>query len=114
MTSYERSFDAIVAVGMHAGAGNRQGFLSHTYTFEDAEYKVNGVPFNESMILAMGAARLKIPGVAISGDDQLEKEIRRAMPWLQYAAVKHAVDRSKAEAPSRDDAARSLEPEARA
>jgi D-amino peptidase len=96
MDSYDPSFDAIVAVGMHAGAGNRQGFLSHTYTFEDVEYKVNGVPFNESMILAMGAARLKIPVVAISGDDQLEKEIHRALPWVQYATVKHAVDRSKA------------------
>src|SRR6516162_9963389 len=37
MDSYDQSFDAIVAVGMHAGAGNRQGFLSHTYTFEDVE-----------------------------------------------------------------------------
>ena len=113
MDSYDASFDAIVAVGMHAGAGNRQGFLSHTYTFEDVEYKVNGVPFNESMILAMGAARLKIPVVAISGDDQLEKEIRRAMPWVQYAAVKHAVDRSKAEALSRDEASRRIESAAR-
>src|SRR5437899_6800549 len=113
MDSYDPSFDAIVAVGMHAGAGNRQGFLSHTYTFEDVEYKVNGVPFNESMILAMGAARLKIPVVAISGDDQLEKEIRRAMPWVQYAAVKHAVDRSKAEALSRDEASRRIESAAR-
>ena len=80
MESYDHSFDAIVAIGMHAGAGNRVGFLSHTYTFEDVEYQVNGVPFNESMILAAGAARLKIPLIMVSGDDQLEKEIRREMP----------------------------------
>src|SRR5207248_1872514 len=85
MDSYDHSFDALVAVGMHAGAGNRQGFLSHTFTFEDVEYKVNGTPFNESMLLAMGAGRLKIPLIAVSGDDQLEKEIRRSMPWVQYA-----------------------------
>jgi D-amino peptidase len=113
MDSYDASFDAIVAVAMHAGAGNQQGFLSHTYTFEDVEYKVNGVPFNESMILAMGAARLKIPIVAISGDDQLEKEIRRAMPWVQYATVKRALDRSKAEAIARDEASRRIESAAR-
>jgi D-aminopeptidase len=28
--SYDQSFDAIVAIGMHAGAGNSAGFLSHT------------------------------------------------------------------------------------
>ena len=113
MDSYDHSVDAIVAVAMHAGAGNRQGFLSHTYTFEDVDYKVNGVPFNESMILAMGAARLKIPVVAVSGDDQLEKEIRRGLPWVQYATVKHAVDRAKAEALPRAEASRRIEAAAR-
>ena len=113
MDSYDHSVDAIVAVAMHAGAGNRQGFLSHTYTFEDVEYKVNGVPVNESMILAMGAARLKIPVIAVSGDDQLEKEIRRGLPWVQYATVKHAVDRATAEALPRTEASRRIEAAAR-
>jgi D-amino peptidase len=113
MDSYDPSFDAIVAVGMHAGAGNSRGFLSHTYTFEDVEYKVNGVPFNETMILAMGAGRMKIPVVAASGDDELEKELRRAMPWAQYATVKHAVDRSRAESVPRDEASRRIEASAR-
>jgi D-amino peptidase len=113
MDSYDHSFDAIVAIGMHAAAGNRVGFLSHTYTFEDVEYQVNGVPFNESMILAAGAARLKIPLIMVSGDDQLEKEIRREMPWVRYATVKHAVDRSKAEAFPRDEVSRRIESAAR-
>jgi D-amino peptidase len=113
MDSFDESIDAIVAIGMHAGAGNRQGFLSHTYTFEDVEYKVNGIPFNESMILAMGAARLRIPLVAVTGDDQLEKELRRELPWVQYATVKHAVDRSKAEALPREEASRRIEIAAR-
>lgn len=97
MNSYDHSIDAIVAVAMHAGAGNNSGFLSHTYSGVAVDYRVNGIPFNETMILAMGAARLKIPVVAASGDDQLEKELGRNLPWVQYAAVKHAVDRSKAE-----------------
>src|SRR5215472_7109020 len=113
MDSYDHSFDAIAAVGMHAGAGNSAGFLSHTYTFEDVEYKVNGVPFNESMILAGGAARLKIPLIMVSGDDQLEKEIRREMPWVKYASIKHAVDRTKAEALPREEASRRIESAAR-
>jgi D-amino peptidase len=113
MDSYDHSFDAIVAIGMHAGAGNRVGFLSHTYTFEDVEYLVNGVPFNESMILAAGAARLKIPLIMVCGDDQLEKEIRREMPWVRYATVKHAVDRAKAEAFPRAEVSKRIETAAR-
>lgn len=113
MDSYDQSMDAIVAVAMHAGAGNQTGFLSHTYTIEDTQYKVNGIPFNESMILAMGAARFGIPLIMVSGDDQLEKEVHRFLPWAKYAAVKHAVDRSKAEPLPRDEVNRRLETAAR-
>jgi D-amino peptidase len=109
MDSYDNSFDAIVAIGMHAGAGNLSGFLSHTYSGAGRDYRVNGVPFNETMILAMGAARLKIPVVAVSGDDQLERELRRQMPWVQYATVKHAVDRTKAEPMTADEVRRRIE-----
>jgi D-amino peptidase len=113
MDSYDHSFDAIVAVAMHAGAGNRIGFLAHTYTFEDIEYKVNGVPFNESMILAAGAARLKIPLIMVSGDDQLEREIRRSMPWVKYATTKRAIDMGRAETVGREEASRRIEAAAR-
>ncbi len=113
MDSYDHSFEAIIAIGMHTAAGNPIGFLSHTYTIEDVEYKVNGVPFNESMLLAAGAARYKIPLIMVSGDDQLEREIRRNMPWVRYATVKRAVDRSKAEAFAKNDALRNIETAAR-
>lgn len=113
MDSYDHSIDAIVAVAMHAGAGNQAGFLSHTYTLEDSQYRINGSPFNESMILAMGAARLKIPLIMVSGDDQLEKELRRNLPWVKYAAVKHAVSRSVAETFAREEVSRRIENAAR-
>jgi D-amino peptidase len=113
MDSYDQSIDAIVAVAMHAGVGNQVGFLSHTITYEDIDYRVNGMPFNESMILAMGGARLKIPLIMVSGDDQLEKELRRNLPWVCYATVKHAVVRTKAEALGREEASRRIEVAAR-
>ncbi len=113
MDSYDDSFDAIVAIGMHAGAGNRSGFLAHTYSSIDIEYRVSGVPFSETMILAMGAARLKIPVIMVSGDDQLERQIRRQMPWAKYAVVKHAVNIGKAEPQPRDEASRRIETAAR-
>lgn len=113
MDSYDQSVDAIVAVAMHAGAGNPAGFLSHTYTIEDIQYKVNGTPFNETMIMAMGAARFGIPIIMVSGDDQLEKEVRRFLPWVKYASGKRAVGRTKAEPFPREEVSRRIEKAAR-
>ncbi len=113
MDSYDQSVDAVVAIAMHAGAGNQVGFLSHTYTAEDVQYKVNSMPFNESMIFAMGAARYKIPLIMVSGDDQLEKEMSRFLPWVKFAPVKHAVSRSLAESFPRDEVSRRIENAAR-
>jgi D-amino peptidase len=113
MDSYDQSIDAIVAVAMHAGAGNPEGFLSHTYTIEDVQYRVNGTPFNETMIMAMGAARFGIPMIMVSGDDQLDKELKRFLPWVKYAAGKHAVGRAKAEPFAREEVSRRIEKAAR-
>jgi D-amino peptidase len=113
MDSYDQSFDAVVAVAMHAGAGNPDGFISHTYTVQDIQYRVNGTPFNETMILAMGAARFGIPVIMVSGDDQLEKEIKRYLPWVKYAAGKKAMGRAKAEPFPREEVSRRIEKAAR-
>ena len=113
MDSYDQSVDAIVAIAMHAGAGNQAGFLSHTYTIEDIQYRVNGTPFNETMIMAMGAARFGIPIIMVSGDDQLEKEIHRFLPWIKYASGKRAVGRTKAEPFPREEVSRRIEKAAR-
>jgi len=113
MDSYDQSVDAIVAIAMHAGAGNPAGFLSHTYTIEDIQYRVNGTPFNETMIMAMGAARFGIPIIMVSGDDQLEKEIRRYLPWIKYASGKRAIGRTKAEPFPREEVSRRIEKAAR-
>ncbi len=109
MDSYDHSIDAIVAVAMHAGAGNSAGYSSHTYAYEDIQYKVNGVPFNESMILAMGAARFKIPVIMVSGDDQFEREMRHVLPWVKCAVVKRALSRAVAESVPREEASRRIE-----
>jgi len=108
MDSYDHSFDAIVAVAMHAGAGNTAGHLSHTYAYEGSQYKVNGIPYNETMILAMGAARYKIPVIMTSGDDQFEREVRRNLPWVKCAVVKRALSRAAAEPVPREEASRRI------
>jgi D-amino peptidase len=113
MDSYDQSIDAVVAIAMHAGAGNEKGFLSHTYTIQDIHYKVNGVSFNESMIFAAGLARYRIPLIMVSGDDQLAKEVSRYLPWVKYATIKMAKSRSLAEPVPREEASRRIETAAR-
>lgn len=113
MDSYDHSYDAIVALAMHAGAGNAAGYSSHTYAYEDIQYRVNGVPFNESMILAMGAARFRIPLIMVSGDDQFEREMHRNLPWVKCAVVKRALSRASAEPVAREEASRRIEAAAR-
>jgi D-amino peptidase len=113
MDSYDQSFDAIVAIAMHAGAGNPDGFISHTYAVQDVQYRVNGTPFNETMILAMGGARFGIPVIMVHGDDQLEKEIKRYLPWAKYASGKKAMGRAKAEPFPREEVSRRIEKAAR-
>jgi D-aminopeptidase len=65
------------------------------------------------MIVAALAAARKVPLIMVSGDDQLEKEVRRFLPWVRYATVKRAVDRSNAEAFSREEVSRRIETAAR-
>ena len=48
-----------------------------------------------------------------SGDDQLEKEIRRQLPWVKVAQVKRAASRSQAEPLAPAESARRIEAAAR-
>ena len=61
------------------------------------------------MILAAGAARVKVPLIMVSGDDQLEREIRRSMPWVKYATTKRAIDMGRAVTVGREEASRRIE-----
>jgi len=94
-TGLDGSLDAIVCIAMHARAGTR-GFLAHTYTLEPA-FKVNGVDITETQIIALSAARWGIPVIMASGDDVLGSQLAPELPDLEYAEVKKAISRAKAE-----------------
>lgn len=94
-TGIDGSLDAIVCIGMHARAGT-DGFLAHTYTLEPA-FRVNETEINETQIVALSAARFGIPVVMVSGDDVLGSELAPEFPELEYATVKRAVGRARAE-----------------
>jgi D-amino peptidase len=94
-TGIDASIDAIVCIGMHARA-NTQGFLAHTVT-DRISYKINGVEFTETHIVALSAARWGIPVIMVSGDQVLRDELQPDFPELEYAQVKTARNRASAE-----------------
>ena len=94
-TGLDGSIDAIVCIGMHARA-NTQGFMAHTVT-DRISYKINGVEFTETHIVALSAARWGIPVIMVSGDQVLRDELKPDFPELEYAQVKKAINRASAE-----------------
>lgn len=94
-TGLDGSIDAVVCIAMHARA-NTQGFMAHTVT-DRISYKINGVEFTETHIVALSAARWGIPVIMVSGDNVLGEQLKPDFPELEYAQVKKAINRASAE-----------------
>lgn len=106
-TGIDASVDAIVCIGMHARA-NSDGFEAHTVT-DRISYRINGVDFTETHIVALSAARWGIPVIMVSGDQVLGEQLKPNFPELEYALVKHAQNRAVADPLPPAEAARNIE-----
>jgi len=95
LEAVDGSFQAIVAVGMHARA-NTPGFMAHTVTLEPI-YTVNGKRLTETAIIGLSAARFNVPVIMVAGDDVLQKQIKEEFPNAEYAVVKRAITRALAD-----------------
>lgn len=105
--SPDRSYQAIVCIGMHARA-NTPGFLSHTFTIEPS-FKVNGLEITETEIIAHSAARFGVPVIMVSGDDVLQRQIAERFPLAEYGLVKHARGKAHADVLPEDEAWKNIE-----
>lgn len=85
------TYDAVVAVGMHAKTGSG-GFASHTYTL-GMDLVFNGQSITETELVAMSWGRVGVPVIFVSGDDKLAGDLA-TMPWIQYVITKHATSAS--------------------
>ena len=110
-TGLDGSLDGIVCIGMHA-RGETDGFLAHTWTLEPL-FRVNGVDLTEAQIIALSAARWGVPVIMTSGDDVLGEQLKAPLPDLEYAVVKKAVSRAKAQPLTQDEVQRRIETAAR-
>ncbi|MBK6457336.1 MAG: M55 family metallopeptidase [Gemmatimonadetes bacterium] len=88
------TYDAIVAVGMHAKTGSK-GFASHTVTI-GMGLSMNGHAITETEIVAYSWGRVGVPVIFVSGDDRLQRDLA-TMPWLQYVVTKRATSASTVE-----------------
>jgi D-amino peptidase len=85
------SRDDVVAVfvGYHAGSG-AEGVLSHTFSTNFTELRVNGQPMTEAEVNGLYAAWYGVPVGVVTGDDRICEVARKAFPGCSAVEVKAA------------------------
>lgn len=78
-----------VFVGYHAAAG-AHGVLSHTFTSNFTELRVNGQPMSEAEVNGLYAGSLGVPVGVLTGDDQICLLAEKAFPGIVTVPVKQA------------------------
>lgn len=85
------TYDAVVAVGMHAKTGSG-GFASHTYTL-GMDILMHGRSLTETELVALSWGRVGVPVILVTGDDRLGADLA-TMPWIRFVTTKHATSAS--------------------
>jgi D-amino peptidase len=78
-----------VFVGYHAGSG-AEGVLSHTFSTNFTELRLNGQPMTEAEVNALYAAWYGVPVGVLTGDDRICEVARKAFPGVTAVEVKAA------------------------
>ena len=84
-----RDDDVAVFVGYHAAAG-AEGVLSHTFSSNFTELRVNGQPMTEAEVNGLYAASYGVPVGVVTGDDQICGVAEKAFPAVTVVEVKRA------------------------
>ena len=94
----DRSFDLLFLIGYHAMAGTRKGLMDHTYSSSLIyRIKVNGIEVGETEINAAVAGFYDVPLGLVTGDDQLNKEVRKFFgAVVETVITKYGISRSAA------------------
>ena len=90
----DTTFDAAFFTGYHAGMGEEDGVLDHTYTDETLyNTRVNGMRCNEAMLNAAVLGTYGVPVVLITGDRVAIEQTQSALPWVTGVLVKESIGR---------------------
>ncbi len=95
--------DLAVLVGVHAGAGNGEGFLSHTF-WMGMSLALDGVPVSEAVLWGLALGGVGIPVGAAAGDQRAMEEAAHLLPGVRTVAVKAGTSRTTAILRAPDDA----------
>jgi D-aminopeptidase len=106
-TGIDSSFGTLMMLAMHASWG-KPGVMSHNYAF--ADFRVNGTFLNEVGINALVAGEQGVAVSLVSGDDELEREVRAILgDGLVFVRTKVALGGSAAITYSPTEVRRRLE-----
>jgi D-amino peptidase len=98
MEGIDGSFDAVFFVGYHEGDGQGDGVVNHTLmSAVIRQVRLDGVVADEAIINARLAGSFAVPVVLVTGDDRVCSNATDALPGIEVAAVKRALDRLSAE-----------------
>lgn len=110
-TGIDSTFATVMMLAMHASP-SRAGVLAHNYAFDD--FRVNGTFLNEVGINALIAGEQGVPVSLVSGDDELEHEVRELLgDRVVYVTTKIALGGAAAITFSPTEVRRRLEAGAR-
>jgi D-amino peptidase len=91
MQGIDETFDAAVFIGYHTSTANMAGVRAHTFSSALlADVRLNGASVSEGVFNAAIAGHFGVPVVAISGDDAVVAEVKKALPAIEGAIVKWA------------------------
>jgi len=86
------TFGGAFFVGYHAGAGEGDAVLAHTYTPSVIyDVSINGVVCSEATLNAGLLGHYGVPVLLVSGDRTTVEGVRAQMPWVQGVVVKESV-----------------------
>jgi len=91
MSGISRDFDASMQVGYHSMRHTHAGAIGHTYTYEIAELRLNGVVVGESGLSAAIAGHFGVPLVFVSGDAHAIRQARALVKNLVGVPTKEGV-----------------------
>jgi len=86
---------AAILVGIHAGAGNPEGFLSHTF-WSGMSVRIDGVPVSEAVLWALALGAEGVPVAAVTGDSRALEEAAELLPEIPGVGVKAGTSRTSA------------------
>ncbi|MBC5810860.1 MAG: M55 family metallopeptidase [Candidatus Eremiobacteraeota bacterium] len=88
------TFSAAFFTGYHAGIGEADGTLDHTYSPDTVyEVRVNGIRCSETTLNAAVLGLHGVPVALVTGDRTTVESARAQLPWIEGAVVKESIGR---------------------